>query len=255
VREHALADGKGRSQVLTQKLLFGVLLDGTDQLTVHFDLVLLALFRDNVGGLLLLEDFSFAMTDLLGLGATEVFVIHRLRNVDARNVDLRLGGDDVDLVDPSERASVDAEGTGDEQQTRGQLLQEHHALSLVDAGHEDQDGAGSDRRAQLAVVLAERLLVGGLSLLAGLRGQSARSLVELNDALVAVLLTANLLLHRRRLFSDGSLLGLLVLDKGGLLVIHLRSGEPHDSTINLNVAGSVSHGYFFVGFKLLHLKI
>ena len=49
------------------------------------------------------------------------------------------------------------------------------------------------------LVLAERLLVGGLSLLAGLRGQSARSLVELNDALVAVLLTTNLLLHRRRL--------------------------------------------------------
>ena len=37
-------------------------------------------------------------------------------------------------------------------------------------------------------------------------------------------------------------------------MIHLRSGEPHDSTINLNIAGSVSHGYFFVGFKLLHLK-
>ena len=63
---------------------------------------------------------------------------------------LRLGGDDVDLVDPSERASVDAERTGDEQKTGSQLLQEHHALSLVDAGHEDQDGAGSDRRAQLA---------------------------------------------------------------------------------------------------------
>jgi len=248
VREHALADGKGRSQVLTQKLLFGVLLDGTDQLTVHFDLVLLALFRDNVGGLLLLEDFSFAMTDLLGLGATEVFVIHRLRNVDARNVDLRLGGDDVDLVDPSERASVDAEGTGDEQQTRGQLLQEHHALSLVDAGHEDQDSAGSDRRTQLAGVLAEGLLVGGLSLLAGLRGQSAGSLVELNDALVAILLAADLLLHRRCLLGDRRLLSLLVLDKSGLLVIHLGSGKPHDPTIDLNVAGSVSHGYFFLLF-------
>ena len=28
------------------------------------------------------------MTDLLGLGAAEVFVIHRLRNIDTGNVDL-----------------------------------------------------------------------------------------------------------------------------------------------------------------------
>ena len=49
------------------------------------------------------------------------------------------------------------------------------------------------------LVLAERLLVGGLSLLAALSGQSARSLVELNDALVAVLLTADLLRDSRRL--------------------------------------------------------
>merc|ERR1719403_208473 len=144
VREHALPDGEGRSQVLAEKLLFGVLLDGADQLTVHFDLVLLALFRDDVGGLLLFENFSFAVTDLLGLGATKVFVVHRLGDVHASNVDLGLGGNDVDLVDPSKRASVDAERTGDEQKTGSQLLQEHHALSLVDAGHEDQDSAGSD---------------------------------------------------------------------------------------------------------------
>merc|ERR1712136_351154 len=126
---------------------------------------------------------------------------------------------------------------------------------FVDAGHEDQDSTGSDRRAQLAGVLAEGLLVGGLSLLAGLRGQSAGSLVELNDALVAILLTADLLLHRRCLLSDRRLLSLLVLDKSGLLVIHLGSGKPHDPTIDLNVAGSVSHGYFFVGFKYFYLKI
>ena len=128
VREHALADGERRGQVLTEKLLLRVLLNGANQLPVDLDLerwrkiemienvpqkrnaksvwkgkhglfipttlspipdlVFLALFGDNVGGLLLLEDFAFAMTDLLGLGATEVFVIHRLRNVDARNVDL-----------------------------------------------------------------------------------------------------------------------------------------------------------------------
>jgi len=241
MREHALADGERRGQVLTEKLLLRVLLNGANQLPVDLDLVFLALFGDDVGGLLLLEDFAFAMTDLLGLGATEVFVIDRLRNVDAGNVDLRLGGDDVDLVDPSERASVDAEGTGDEQKTGSQLLQEHHALSLVDAGDEDQDGAGSDRRAQLTVVLAEGLLVGGLSLLAGLRGQSARSLVELNDALVAVLLTADLLLHRRRLLDGRRLFALLVLHEGSFLVVHLGARESHDSSVDFRVARCVNH--------------
>jgi len=223
VREHALADGERRGQILAEKLLFGVLLDGADQLPVDLNLVLLALFRDDVGGLFLLENFSFAVTDLLGLGAAEVFVIHRLRNIDTGNVDLGLGSNDVDLVDPSERASVDAERTGDEQKTGSQLLQEHHALSFVDAGHQDQHGARSDGGPQFTIVLAERFLVGGLPLLAALRGQSAGSLVELNDALVAVLLSADLLRHSRRLLDNWSLLCLLVLDEGGLLVVHLGS--------------------------------
>jgi len=241
VREHALPDGEGRSQVLAEKLLFGVLLDGADQLTVHFDLVLLALFRDDVGSLLLFENFSFAVTDLLGLGAAEVFVIHRLRNIDTGNVDLSLGSNDVDLVDPSERASVDAERSGDEEQTRGQLLQEHDALSLVDARDQDQHSAGSDGGAKLAVVLAEGLLVGGLSLLAALSGQSAGSLVELNNAFVAVLLSSNLLRHRSRLLDDGCFLCLLVLDEGGLLVVHLGSREPHDPAVNLRISRRVNH--------------
>jgi len=223
VREHSLADGEGRSQVLAKELLFGVLLDGANQLTINLNLVLLALFGDDVGGLLLLEDFSFAVTDFLGFGATEIIVVQSFGNRNARNVDLSLGGDDVDLVDPSERASVDAERTGDEQKTGSQLLQEHHALSFVDAGHQDQHGARSDGGPQFTIVLAERFLVGGLPLLAALRGQSAGSLVELNDALVAVLLSADLLRHSRRLLDNWSLLCLLVLDEGGLLVVHLGS--------------------------------
>ena len=39
------------------------------------DLVLLALFGDNVGGLLLFEDFTFAVTDFLGLGSAEVVIV------------------------------------------------------------------------------------------------------------------------------------------------------------------------------------
>jgi len=93
----------------------------------------------------------------------------------------------------------------------------------VDAGDEDQHGARGDGRTQFAVVLAEWLLVGSLSLLAHLRGQRARGLLKLNDALVTILLTADLFGHRRGLLHGGGLLGLLVLNEGGLLVVHLGS--------------------------------
>jgi len=242
VGEHSLADREGRSQVLAEELLLWVRLQRANKLTVNLDLILLALLRDNVGGLLLLEDFAFAMTDLLGLGAAEVVVVEGVGDLDPRKVDLRLGGNDVDLVDSSEGASVDAERSGDEQKSRGQLLQEDDTLALVGAGQQDQDGAGSDGRTQLAVVLTEGLLVVRLSLFAALRGQSAGHLVELNDALLAVLLTTDLLDDGCRLLGDGSLLSLLVLDEGGLLVVHLGSGESHDSSVDLNVASSVSHG-------------
>jgi len=242
VREHSFADGEGGSQVLAEELLLGIRLQGADQLTIHFDLVFLALFGDNVGGLFLLEDFAFSVTNFLSLGAAEVVVVQSVGNLHSGDVDLGLGGDDVDLVDSPERASVDAEGAGDEQKSRGQLLQENHALSLVDAGQQNQDRAGSDRRAQFTVVLAERLLVGGLPLLAALRGQSARHFLQLNHAFVAVFLTADLFGDGGRLLDSWGLLRLLVLDEGGLLVVHLGSGKPHDPSVDLRVTGSVSHG-------------
>jgi len=122
VGEHSFTDGEGRGQVLAEKLLLRILLDGADQLTVDLNLILLALFGDNVGGLLLFEDFSFAVTNFLGLGSAEVIVVQSVRNRNPGNVDLCLGGDDVDLVNPSQWASVDAEWSGDEKQTGSQLL-------------------------------------------------------------------------------------------------------------------------------------
>jgi len=241
VREHSFADGKGRSQVLAEELLLGVLLQGADQLTVDLDLILLSLFRDDVGGLFLFEDFAFSMADLLGLGATEVIVVQSFGHVDSGNINLSLGGDDVDLVDSPERASVDAERAGDQQKPGSQLFQKDDALSLVNAGQQDQNGARSDGGTKLAVMLTKWLLVGGLPLLAGLRGQSARHFVELDDALIAVLLTADLFGHGRCLLDHRGFSGGLVLDEGGLLVVHLGSGEPHDPAVDLHVSRRVSH--------------
>merc|ERR1711872_854723 len=244
VREHSLADGEGRSQVLAEKLLLRVLLQGAEELTVNLDLVLLALFRDDIRSLLLLEDFAFAVTNFLRFGPAEVIVVQSLRQRHAGNVDLSLGGDDVDLVDPPERASVDAERSGDQQQTGSQLLQKDDAFALVSAGQQDQHGPWRDGRTQFAIVLAERLLVGGLPLLAALRGQRSRHLLQLDDSLFPVLLTAKFFRHRRRLLDDCGLLRRLVLNEGGLLVVHFGAREPHDASVDLYVSSSVSHLYF-----------
>jgi len=241
VREHSFANGEGRSQVLAEKLLLRILLDGAEELTVHLNLVRLALVGDDVSGFLLLEDFAFAVTNFLRFRPAEVIVIQSVRDRDFGNVDLGLGGDDVDLVDPPQRASVDAERSGDEQKTGRQLLQEDDALPLVDAGKEDQHRPGSDGGAQFAIVLAKRLLVRGLPLLAALGGQRSRHLLQLDYALVAVLLPADLLRHRSRLRGGDFLLGRLVLNECGLLVVHLGPGEPHDSSVDLHVSRSVSH--------------
>jgi len=241
VREHSFANGEGRSQVLAKKLLLRILLEGAEQLTVNLDLVLLALFGDDVRGFLLLEDFAFAVTNFLRFGPAEVIVVQSLRQRHTGNVDLGLGGDDVDLVNSPQRASVDAEGSGDQQQTGRQLLQEDDALALVGTGQQDQHGPRRDGRTQFMIVLAESLLVGGLPLLAGLRWQGSRHLLQLDDSLFPVLLPADLLRHRAGLGRGDLLNRLLGLDEGGLLVVHLGPGEAHDPAVDLHVSCSVSH--------------
>ena len=47
------------------------------------------------------------------------------------------------------------------------------------------------------------------------------------------------------LLYGGGLFNLLVLNKGGLLVVHLGPRKFHDPAVDLGVARSVSHGYTF----------
>jgi len=107
--EHALAKAEGGGQVLAEQLLLWVLLDGSEQLAVDFNLVLLPLISDTVSLFLLLEDLALAMADLLGLGPAEVSIIKGLGDVDLGDIDLSLGGDAVNLVDSPERTPIDAE--------------------------------------------------------------------------------------------------------------------------------------------------
>jgi hypothetical protein len=62
--------------------------------------------------------------------------------IEARDIDLVRGGDDVARVDPSERDTVDLEGSGDEEDTLVEGLDENDALAAEATGQEDQDGTG-----------------------------------------------------------------------------------------------------------------
>lgn len=77
---------------------------------------------------LLLENLALGWLALLGLDAVEELVVQVLWHLHLADVNFGRRGDHVDLVDASERATVELEWTGDEQKTRFQLLKEYNSL-------------------------------------------------------------------------------------------------------------------------------
>jgi hypothetical protein len=65
--------------------------------------------------------------------------------VDALQVNRGGGGDNISGVYPSQRNAVDFEGTGDEEDTLGKVLEEDDTLAAETTGEEDDDGAGLER--------------------------------------------------------------------------------------------------------------
>ena len=62
-------------------------------------------------------------------------------------------GDNVAGVHAAERDTVCLEGTGDEEDTLAEGLEEHDTLAAETTGEEDEDGAGLERWAELGWVL------------------------------------------------------------------------------------------------------
>jgi len=96
-------------------------------------------------GLLSLLEESLLTSLLLGLLGGEVLGLRDLLNlllVEARDVDLVRGSDDVSGVDSSERDTVDLEGAGDEEDTLVEGLQEDDTLATEAASEEDEDSTG-----------------------------------------------------------------------------------------------------------------
>jgi len=127
---------------------------------------------------------------LLGLGAPEVGVIELLVDLDAGNINLGRGGNDVRLVDTTEGNTVDLEGAVDQEEARLELLEEHDPPAAEATGEENENGSGGDVGAQLGGGGLLGLLVvdgGGLSLV------EAAGLLQGHLALPTVLLASDLL--------------------------------------------------------------
>lgn len=109
--------------------------------------------------LLSLLEESLLASLLLGLLSDEVLGLSDLLDlllVDSGQVNLLRCGDDVSGVDPAQGHTVDLEGTGNEEDTLVEVLQEDDALATEAASEEDQDGTGLEG-------LARRPGAGGLA--------------------------------------------------------------------------------------------
>lgn len=111
-------------------------------------LLLLSLGAEALSTLLLLEELSLLVGGLGSLGLDEVGVVDGLGDLDGRDVNLGRGGDNVGLRDSSEGNTVDESGSGDEEETRGELSEVDDSLSSVSSGEEDEDGSGGDGRSE-----------------------------------------------------------------------------------------------------------
>merc|ERR1719507_957099 len=128
VGELALGKSEWRLQILFQSLDLLVSLDGSQNLSVNLNLVLLPLLRRLV-------------SLLLGLDPGEVFVIDGGGDLDLGHIDLGGGGEEESLVHSSQRSSIQLERSSDEEKTGLQALEDNDPLALVNSGQEDGDGA------------------------------------------------------------------------------------------------------------------
>lgn len=102
--------------------------------------------------LLSLLEESLLASLLLGLLSDEVLGLSDLLDlllVNSGQVNLLGCGDHVSGVDPAQGHTVDLEGTGDEEDTLVEVLQEDDALATEAASEEDQDGTGLEGLARL----------------------------------------------------------------------------------------------------------
>jgi hypothetical protein len=106
---------------------------------------------DDVGSLLSSESSSSSET-LVSVSSGEGS-IGNLVNVNTGEIDLGGGGHGVNLVDALDGDTVDLVGSGDEEESGIQFLEEDDSLSTESSGEEDEDISGLEVSSQLGGVL------------------------------------------------------------------------------------------------------
>merc|ERR1719151_306076 len=210
----ALGKSEGSLQILFQSLALLVSLDGSQNLSVNLNLVLLPLLRRLVSLLLGVEDVSLLLGRLLGLDPGEVFVIDGGGDLDLGHIDLGGGGEEESLVHSSQRSSIQLERSSDEEETSLQALEDNGPLVL---GEEVNGSAGG----------------GGI-----LGGVVSCQLLHSHHPGAAILGSTDLLLDK-----DGGLSGLLGNNRllcelvDGLLVVGGAPAEPVHAALKSVVPG------------------
>ena len=132
---------------------------------------------------------------------------------------------------PSQRSSIQLEWPRHQEEAGLQLLQDHHALPLVDSGQDDGHSSGRQRLPHCPLMLREE--VDGGSLGGSVHGGIViGQLLHADHAGAPVLGSSNLLLNEDWLLCSGRLLSDLLGELvDGLLVVGGTLAEPVDPTL------------------------
>merc|ERR1719415_273706 len=231
VGELTLGKSERCFQILFQSCPLRMLLDGSQNLSVNSGLVRLSLLGRFVFLLLGVKDLTILFGSLLSLDPGKIFVVDVVRNLDARDVNLSGCSQQEPLVDPSQRSSIQLERSSHQEEAGLQLLQDHHALPLVDSGQDDGHSSSGERLPHCPLVLREEVHGGSL----GGRvhgGVVIGQLLGADHAGATVLGSTDLLLHEDLLLCSSRLLSDLLNELvDGLLVVGGTLAKPIDSTV------------------------
>lgn len=229
------AKGKVAAQIRVEQLLVLVLADGSPDGLVNGQLIGLLLLRWSV--LLLLGSKDLSLTTVLGFGqrTTEVSVVDVFWDDNLVQLDAGLGGNHITLGNPTEWSAVQGEGTGDEEQTRLENLQDNNSLSLVLTSQQDDNSTRNDRLPGVSLVGAEGSLGGTISHTV-LGEQNLRLGLKTNGTLSTVLGSSDLLNGNDWLLGNGDLrLEGCLLTPQSLSLVLLVTRVTHNATTQIVV--------------------
>jgi hypothetical protein len=155
MRTVMLLEREVRSEVvLHQRSRLNSLEDGS----INLLLVGLALITyDSRLGSVVGEELLLTLSTV-GLDTSEVSIIN-LGNISTAHIHLGRGGNNISLVDPTKRNSVDFVRSSNEQKSRFQSLQAHNALATETSTEENADGSGGEGGTHFGSVVLLRAAV------------------------------------------------------------------------------------------------